>query len=610
MKKCLKLLILFLFFISIIGLMFGCGGTQDEDLDNFFNFEQRASDENQQSTDEPMDANIVPVIVKEKIADTIIEFLNLETNPQQSNIIGNQRLRKRAYSTDPSSMYLTNPPYAEVRVFDNDTVSSNGMEYYFISGKLRVSYYDLFGQQTNILFGVNEILLEWEDVNVVYEKFEKEYNMLINGSVRISGLLMNNEALILESENYSKVGMVDGIQTDFMLKRARLIFSSLSPYPMNESNFDAAIVSGEAEYDFQCLFDGSYVVDVSVDTPIIDSFSLDLTNASITETGDGFDWAPIIASARNKVVLVRSFYGDDDEPSAFGTGCVISPDGVIVTNNHVVNFGVLNKRLSRVSVEFYQDFIAQTGITHNVTGIDYRDKRRDLAYLKIDREGLDYFSTGDSELLKKDDNILHIGHPENLQWWESKGVFLQTTTAADMGFDWLDAETMIFQHSAPANHGSSGGAIINMDEELCGVLFAGYPGSMDTKARVFALHSRYIAEAVSLTFHDLTDYMPSDWIMFDGNEVMLPRGTEYEIPDYRSLNPIYQDTIEEISSGYIYIQILWFYDLDGNNIADHLLAKVYNLSTSRVSFYLAWDDDGDQFSDRWALDVLLDGVAD
>lgn len=140
---------------------------------------------------------------------------------------------------------------------------------------------------------------------------------------------------------------------------------------------------------------------------------------------------------------------------ASGSGVIISSDGYIVTNNHVVQQAdkitiVLNDKRS------YQAKIA---------GLD---ANTDLALLKIDDSELPYLTFGNSDSLKVGEWVLAVGNPFNLTSTVTAGI----VSAKARNINILGGNTAIesfIQTDAAVNPGNSGGALVNIDGKLVGI---------------------------------------------------------------------------------------------------------------------------------------------
>ncbi|HEY2907964.1 MAG TPA: trypsin-like peptidase domain-containing protein [Vicinamibacterales bacterium] len=158
--------------------------------------------------------------------------------------------------------------------------------------------------------------------------------------------------------------------------------------------------------------------------------------------------------------LFRYFFGDDDmfgardrRSMSLGSGVIISADGYVVTNNHVVGE---NMREITVSLPDKRD------IKGKVVGTD---PATDIALLKIDVNGLPVVPWGDSNKLQVGEWVLAIGSPFQLNRTVTAGI-VSATGRASLGF--ADYEDFI-QTDAAINPGNSGGALINTRGELVGI---------------------------------------------------------------------------------------------------------------------------------------------
>ncbi|MBM3772423.1 MAG: trypsin-like serine protease [Acidimicrobiia bacterium] len=159
----------------------------------------------------------------------------------------------------------------------------------------------------------------------------------------------------------------------------------------------------------------------------------------------------------------RYFFGDQDDmfgartrrSQSLGSGVIISADGYVVTNNHVVGE---NTRSREVTVALSD----KREIKGRIIGTD---PATDIALLKIDVRGLPYVSWGDSSRLQVGEWVLAIGSPFQLSQTVTAGI-ISATGRANVGF--ADYEDFI-QTDAAINPGNSGGALINNRGELIGI---------------------------------------------------------------------------------------------------------------------------------------------
>ena len=136
-----------------------------------------------------------------------------------------------------------------------------------------------------------------------------------------------------------------------------------------------------------------------------------------------------------------------------GSGVIVSPDGYIVTNHHVVD-GALE---IRVELTDNRSFVAK------VVG---SDPPSDLAVLKIDAKDLPTLSLGDSDKVRVGDPVLAVGNPMGIGQTVTSGIISakgRSTGLSDGSFE------DFLQTDAAINRGNSGGALVNTSGELIGV---------------------------------------------------------------------------------------------------------------------------------------------
>ena len=135
-----------------------------------------------------------------------------------------------------------------------------------------------------------------------------------------------------------------------------------------------------------------------------------------------------------------------------GSGVIISPDGYIVTNNHVIQ----KANQLQVTLNNNQNYMAE------VIGTD---PKTDIALLKIDAEDLDYLPFGDSDNARIGEWVLAVGNPFNLTSTVTAGII--SAKSRDLGMD--SNVSSFIQTDAAVNPGNSGGALVNIFGELIGI---------------------------------------------------------------------------------------------------------------------------------------------
>ncbi len=164
-------------------------------------------------------------------------------------------------------------------------------------------------------------------------------------------------------------------------------------------------------------------------------------------------------SSRNP--LYEFFYGDQyqqQEPRpvvGFGSGVIISPDGYIVTNNHVV----ANSNNVSVTLNDNREFDAE---------IIGTDPSTDIALLKVDEEALPYVRWGNSDDLKLGEWVLAVGNPFNLTSTVTAGIVSAKGRNLGILREEFRIESFI-QTDAALNKGNSGGALVDTKGLLVGI---------------------------------------------------------------------------------------------------------------------------------------------
>ncbi len=149
----------------------------------------------------------------------------------------------------------------------------------------------------------------------------------------------------------------------------------------------------------------------------------------------------------------HNFKPQPREEGALGSGVIVSPDGYILTNAHVV------EGASKIRVELTdrRTFVAK------LVGLD---KPSDLAVLKIDANGLRAIPMGNTNDVRVGDVVLAIGDPLGVGQTVTMGIISakgRTTDVSNGSFE------DFLQTDAPINRGNSGGALVNTRGELVGI---------------------------------------------------------------------------------------------------------------------------------------------
>ena len=162
----------------------------------------------------------------------------------------------------------------------------------------------------------------------------------------------------------------------------------------------------------------------------------------------------------------RRFFGDDDQPGqrrqrivprnfrqhGLGSGVVVTSDGYVLTNNHVVDG----------ADTIHVDLTDGRTLEAKVIGTD---KGSDLALVKINATGLPIAPLGNSDNAQVGDVVLAIGNPLNVGQTVTMGIVSAKGRSTGAGNGYQD----FLQTDAPINHGNSGGALVNTKGEVIGI---------------------------------------------------------------------------------------------------------------------------------------------
>lgn len=160
----------------------------------------------------------------------------------------------------------------------------------------------------------------------------------------------------------------------------------------------------------------------------------------------------------------KSFWGDVYETEGSGSGILISSDGFIVTNNHVIESGTeITVILNDANVKTKNENNSNR-FTATVVGAD---PKTDLAVLKIDAKNLPYAKLGDSSQLEVGEMAVAIGNPLGQEFAGSVTVGVISALNRSITVD--DRKFKLIQTDAAINPGNSGGALVNSKGEVIGI---------------------------------------------------------------------------------------------------------------------------------------------
>jgi serine protease Do len=195
----------------------------------------------------------------------------------------------------------------------------------------------------------------------------------------------------------------------------------------------------------------------------------------------------------NNNPLYEFFYGDvNRQPrviSGYGSGVIISADGYIITNNHVIE----NTDNVEVTMNNNKTYTAE---------IIGRDATTDVALLKINEVNLPFIKYGDSDNLKLGEWVLAVGNPFNLTSTVTAGIVSAKGRSLDLLQGQVQGIESFIQTDAALNQGNSGGALVNTKAELVGITSAIVSPTMSYSGNSFAIPVNIVKKVVN----DLRQY--------------------------------------------------------------------------------------------------------
>ena len=235
-------------------------------------------------------------------------------------------------------------------------------------------------------------------------------------------------------------------------------------------------------------------------------------NTSIVEESDS--WA------------LQFFYGDDSKKKVgTGSGVIISPDGYIITNYHVIE----NSSEVIVTTNNNKEYEAE------IIGFD---EVTDIAVLKIDSNiKLDYIFFGDSDSTLIGEWVLAVGNPYNLNSTVTAGIV--SSKSRDLN-EYDQKNQSFIQTDAAVNFGNSGGALVNIQGELIGIntliqsMTGGYVGYS------FAVPSNTVRKI----FEDIIEYGDVQKVLLGVRGVALKSSYSRQL-NINETEGFYIDEIEE-----------------------------------------------------------------
>lgn len=189
-----------------------------------------------------------------------------------------------------------------------------------------------------------------------------------------------------------------------------------------------------------------------------------------------------------------------------GSGVLVSNDGYIVTNNHVI------EKANRIDIVLNDRRTYQA----QIVGVD---QTTDLALLKIDAKDLSFLNYGNSDALEVGDWVIAVGNPFNLTSTVTAGIVSAKARNINILSNKYSIEAFI-QTDAAVNPGNSGGALVNPSGELVGINTAIASNNGSFTGYSFAIPSNIVKKIVSdiLEFgHVQRAYLGINAVQMDAN---------------------------------------------------------------------------------------------
>ena len=222
------------------------------------------------------------------------------------------------------------------------------------------------------------------------------------------------------------------------------------------------------------------------------------------------------SSSSDLPAFYRYFYGDDELPDRIGTGSgvIISPNGYIITNHHVI------ENNSEIEITTNDNKTYQATVVGS-------DPSSDIAVLKINTDQkLPYVFFGNSDSTKIGEWVLAVGNPFNLNSTVTAGII----SAKSRDLNDTDQKNQSFiQTDAAVNMGNSGGALVNTKGELIGINTAISSISGGFVGYSFAVPSNTVRKV----FEDIIEYgnVQKGLLGVQGNALNADFAEKFEISD-------------------------------------------------------------------------------
>ena len=217
------------------------------------------------------------------------------------------------------------------------------------------------------------------------------------------------------------------------------------------------------------------------------------------------------------IPTVVSITSEGRSGTSTGTGVILTEDGYIVTNHHVIENG------ERITVQLTDDRVCAARLVGT-------DKTSDLAVLQIDAEGLTSAELGDSDVLRVGDSVVAIGDPLGVEY---RGTMTDGIVSAINRNVNVNGRTMnLIQTNAALNSGNSGGPLINSCGQVIGIntiKIGAFADSAGVEGLGFAIPSATVKDIVEQIISQ--GYVSGrPWLGITGQSISLFYQRYYRLP--------------------------------------------------------------------------------
>jgi serine protease Do len=222
--------------------------------------------------------------------------------------------------------------------------------------------------------------------------------------------------------------------------------------------------------------------------------------------------------------------------NSLGSGVIISDDGYILTNNHVVT-GEAQRRVTIEQLDVTVTLSDKREIRADVIGVD---PATDLALLKVDARNLPTMPWGDSSKLKVAEWVLAIGNPYQLSQTVTLGI-VSAVNRTNLG---VSSYEDFVQTDAAINPGNSGGALVNARGELIGINTVIFSQSGGYQGIGFAVSSN-LARRIFNDLRQFGEVRRGEIVGVDEIQQLTTQAAErFGVPDLRGgvVAAIYRDS--------------------------------------------------------------------